>query len=152
MVGYKLSNNDWVTPFFVIFRSVREILLVTVFLEHPVAEEIHFDEVSLAWPGKPRGMGVSLQGCSWKPWRFWFGLGSSVGGLGGHRPCRLAPWLCASCLILSFTCYCQVKCTFKIKTSFLTSFSNLSTLSLSFCSSSLSLFRSASFSKPMLLE
>ena len=36
MVGYKLSNNDWVTPFFVIFRSVREILLVTVFLEHPV--------------------------------------------------------------------------------------------------------------------
>ena len=39
MVGYKLSNNDWVTPFFVIFRSVREILLVTVFLEHPVALE-----------------------------------------------------------------------------------------------------------------
>ena len=38
MVGYKLSNNDWVTPFFVICRSVREILLVTVFLEHPVAE------------------------------------------------------------------------------------------------------------------
>ena len=37
MVGYKLSKNDWVTPFFVIFRSVREILLVTVFLEHPVA-------------------------------------------------------------------------------------------------------------------
>ena len=37
MVGYKLSNNDWVTPFFVIFRSVREILLVTVFLEHPVS-------------------------------------------------------------------------------------------------------------------
>ena len=36
MVGYKLSKNDWVTPFFVIFRSVREILLVTVFLEHPV--------------------------------------------------------------------------------------------------------------------
>ena len=40
MVGYKLSNNDWVTPFFVIFRSVREILLVTVFLEHPVSSEI----------------------------------------------------------------------------------------------------------------
>ena len=39
MVGYKLSNNDWVTPFFVIFRSVREILLVTVFLEHPVLFE-----------------------------------------------------------------------------------------------------------------
>ena len=36
MVGYKLSKNDWVTPFFVIFRSVREILLVTVFFEHPV--------------------------------------------------------------------------------------------------------------------
>ena len=39
MVGYKLSKNDWVTPFFVIFRSVREILLVTVFLEHPVDEK-----------------------------------------------------------------------------------------------------------------
>ena len=38
MVGYKLSKNDWVTPFFVIFRSVREILLVTVFLEHPVSD------------------------------------------------------------------------------------------------------------------
>ena len=36
MVGYKLSKNDWVTPFFVIFRSVREKLLVTVFLDHPV--------------------------------------------------------------------------------------------------------------------
>ena len=36
MVGYKFSKNDWVTPFLVIFRSVREILLVTVFLEHPV--------------------------------------------------------------------------------------------------------------------
>jgi len=40
MVGYKLSKNDWVTPFFVIFRSVREILLVTVFLEHPVAYQM----------------------------------------------------------------------------------------------------------------
>ena len=39
MVGYKLSKNDWVTPFFVIFRSVREILLVTVFFEHPVGIE-----------------------------------------------------------------------------------------------------------------
>ena len=37
MVGYKLSKNDWVTPFFVIFRSVREKLLVTVFLDHPVS-------------------------------------------------------------------------------------------------------------------
>ena len=36
MVGYKLLKNDWVTPFFVIFRSVREKLLVTVFLDHPV--------------------------------------------------------------------------------------------------------------------
>ena len=40
MVGYKLSKNDWVTPFFVIFRSVREILLVTVFLEHPVSMQV----------------------------------------------------------------------------------------------------------------
>ena len=36
MVGYKLSKNDWVTPFFVIFRSVRQKLLVTVFFDHPV--------------------------------------------------------------------------------------------------------------------
>ena len=36
MVGYKLPKNDWVTPFFVIFRSVREKLLVTVFFDHPV--------------------------------------------------------------------------------------------------------------------
>ena len=35
MVGYKLSKNDWVTPLFVIFRSVREKLLVTVSFEHP---------------------------------------------------------------------------------------------------------------------
>ena len=40
MVGYKLSKNDWVTPFFVIFRSVREILLVTVFFDHPVAPKL----------------------------------------------------------------------------------------------------------------
>ena len=40
MVGYKLSKNDWVTPFFVIFRSVREILLVTVFFDHPVAVQV----------------------------------------------------------------------------------------------------------------
>ena len=39
MVGYKLSKNDWVTPFFVIFRSVREKLLVTVSFDHPVAGE-----------------------------------------------------------------------------------------------------------------
>ena len=36
MVGYKLSKNDWVIPFFVIFKSVREKLLVTVFFDHPV--------------------------------------------------------------------------------------------------------------------
>ena len=36
MVGYKLSKNDWVTPFFVIFRSVREKLLDTVSFDHPV--------------------------------------------------------------------------------------------------------------------
>ena len=36
MVGYKLSKNDWVTTFFVIFRSVREKLLVTVSFDHPV--------------------------------------------------------------------------------------------------------------------
>ena len=36
MVGYKLSKNDWVTPFFVIFRSVGEKLLVTVSFDHPV--------------------------------------------------------------------------------------------------------------------
>ena len=40
MVGYKLSKNDWITPFFVIFRSVREILLVTVFFDHPVAVQV----------------------------------------------------------------------------------------------------------------
>ena len=40
MVGYKLSKNDWVTPFFVIFRSVREKLLVTVFFDHPVSLHI----------------------------------------------------------------------------------------------------------------
>ena len=40
MVGYKLSKNDWVTPFLVIFRSVREKLLVTVFLDHPVSVRI----------------------------------------------------------------------------------------------------------------
>ena len=40
MVGYKLSKNDWVTPFFVIFRSVREKLLVTVFFDHPVTRKL----------------------------------------------------------------------------------------------------------------
>ena len=36
MVAYKLSKNGWVMPFFVIFRLVREKLLVTVALDHPV--------------------------------------------------------------------------------------------------------------------
>ena len=51
MVGYKLSNNDWVTPFFVIFRSVREILLVTVFLEHPVyiPETLYFQSTHIMY-------------------------------------------------------------------------------------------------------
>ena len=42
MVGYKLSKNDWVTPFFVIFRSVREKLLVTVSFDHPVLIYTYF--------------------------------------------------------------------------------------------------------------
>ena len=37
MVAYKLSKNGWVMPFFVIFRLVREKLLVTVAFHHPVA-------------------------------------------------------------------------------------------------------------------
>ena len=37
MVAYKLSKNGWVMPFVVIFRLVREKLLVTVALDHPVA-------------------------------------------------------------------------------------------------------------------
>ena len=36
MVAYKLSKSGWVMPFFVIFRLVREKLLVTVVLDHPV--------------------------------------------------------------------------------------------------------------------
>ena len=46
MVGYKFSENDWVTPFLVIFRSVREILLVTVFLEHHVTKMLNKTPVS----------------------------------------------------------------------------------------------------------
>ena len=43
MVAYKLSKNGWVMPFFVIFRLVREKLLVTVALDHPVirTQNIH---------------------------------------------------------------------------------------------------------------
>ena len=36
--AYKLSKNDWVMPFFVIFRFAREKLLVTVSLDHPVSK------------------------------------------------------------------------------------------------------------------
>ena len=42
MVGYKLSKNDWVTPFFVIFRSVRDKLLVTVSFDHPVGSILFY--------------------------------------------------------------------------------------------------------------
>ena len=38
-VAYKLSKNDWVMPFFVIFRFAREKLLVTVSLDHPVPDQ-----------------------------------------------------------------------------------------------------------------
>ena len=44
MVGYKLSKNDWVTPFLVIFRSVREKLLVTVSFDHPVPTRRNWGE------------------------------------------------------------------------------------------------------------
>ena len=55
MVGYKLSKNDWVTPFFVIFRSVREKLLVTVFLDHPVAPLCVANKQSEpSWPWKKK--------------------------------------------------------------------------------------------------
>ena len=37
MVGYNLSKNHWVKPFLVIFRFVRDILLVTVAFDHPVS-------------------------------------------------------------------------------------------------------------------
>ena len=52
MVGYKLSKNDWVTPFFVISRSVREKLLVTVFCEHPVAVARHLKVRSVSFDTK----------------------------------------------------------------------------------------------------
>ena len=37
MAVYKLSKNHWVIAFFVIFMCVRDILLVTVVFDHPVA-------------------------------------------------------------------------------------------------------------------
>ena len=35
--AYKLAKNDWVRPFFAIFRFIREILFVTVAFDRPVA-------------------------------------------------------------------------------------------------------------------
>ena len=46
MVAYKLSKNGWVMPFFVIFRLVREKLLVTVALDHPVQTHVHIVKFS----------------------------------------------------------------------------------------------------------
>ena len=34
--AYKLSKNDWVRPFFEIFKFAREKLFVTVAFDHPV--------------------------------------------------------------------------------------------------------------------
>ena len=34
--AYKLAKNDWVRPFFAIFRFIREILFVTVAFDRPV--------------------------------------------------------------------------------------------------------------------
>ena len=34
--AYQLSKNDWVNPFLVFFRFVREKLFVTVAFDHPV--------------------------------------------------------------------------------------------------------------------
>ena len=56
MVGYKLSKNDLVAPFFVIFRSVREKLLVTVFFDHPVACDLKKHRLSI--PYRLVGVGV----------------------------------------------------------------------------------------------
>ena len=44
MVAYKLSKKYWVMHFFAIFRFVREKLLVTVALDHPVAQQIYNQE------------------------------------------------------------------------------------------------------------
>ena len=35
--AYKLAKNDWVRPFFAIFRFIREILFVTVAFDRPVS-------------------------------------------------------------------------------------------------------------------
>ena len=51
MVAYKLSKNGWVMPFFVIFRLAREKLLVTVALDHPVAEDLSFNISQVEWIG-----------------------------------------------------------------------------------------------------
>ena len=49
MVAYKLSKNGWVLPFFVIFTLAREKLLVTVALDHPVAQTLH-DFITVCHP------------------------------------------------------------------------------------------------------
>ena len=58
MAGYKLSKNDCVTPFFVIFRSLREKLLVTVFFDHPVSGKFWvFGPLALRDPGGAKNGG-----------------------------------------------------------------------------------------------
>ena len=58
MVGYKLSKNDWVTPFFVIFRSVREKLLVTVSFDHPVS--LTDSKNSMIFPGDQKATSLTI--------------------------------------------------------------------------------------------
>ena len=43
--AYKLAKNDWVRPFFAIFRFIREILFVTVAFDRPVSEEQREDTI-----------------------------------------------------------------------------------------------------------
>ena len=50
IIASKLSKNGWVMPFFVIFRLVREKLLVTVTLDHPVHGQI--DTAGLQHPSR----------------------------------------------------------------------------------------------------
>ena len=53
MVAYKLSKKYWVMHFIAIFRPVREKLLVTVALDHPVVNranvDIFFPPISGFW-------------------------------------------------------------------------------------------------------
>ena len=50
--AYKLAENDWVRPFFAIFRFIREILFVTVAFDHPVF--VHFPKQHNE-PGRAEG-------------------------------------------------------------------------------------------------